>query len=130
MAAHEHEPNAELARRAVDAVLRGDVDAVADLLDPEVKWHGGDPSSPGACVNRAQVLAFIRKGRARRRGVEIVDVVAAGDKVVVIMGPPAEDDGSRAWTIANVTSFRDGKAVEIVHFPDVADALAAAGVAA
>jgi ketosteroid isomerase-like protein len=37
------------------------------------------------------------------------------------------DDGS-APTVANLTTFRDGKVVEMVHFPDPKDALAAAGV--
>ena len=45
-------------------------------------------------------------------------------KVVVIMGPPASD-GAHAWTAANLTTFRNGKVVEIVHYPDPADALAA-----
>ena len=120
------ETNVDLARRGFEAVLRGDLDLVSGLLDPNVKWHGGDPSAPGACRNRKQALAFMRRARARLGDVEVVDVVGAGDKVVVIMGPPASDAG-RAWTAANLTTFRDGKVVEIVHYPNPDDALAAAG---
>jgi ketosteroid isomerase-like protein len=121
------ETNVELARRGFEAVLRGAVDLVGELLDRDVKWHGGDPSAPGACRNRRQALAFIRRARERLDDVQIVDVVGAGDKVVVVMGVPAPD-GEQAWTAANLTTFRDGKVVEIVHFPDPGEALAAAGV--
>jgi ketosteroid isomerase-like protein len=120
------ETNVELARRGFEAVLRGDLDFVSELLDPDVKWHGGDPSAPGACRNRKQALAFMRRAGDRLGDVEVVDVIAAGDKVVVIMGPPAPD-GGQAWTAANLTTFRDGRVVEMVHYPNPEDALAAAG---
>jgi ketosteroid isomerase-like protein len=120
------ETNADLARRGFEAVLRGDLDLVSGLLDPDVKWHGGDPSAPGASRNRKQALAFMSRARGRLGDVEVVDVVGAGDKVVVIMRPRAPDGGP-AWTAANLTTFRDGKVVEIVHYPNPDDALAAAG---
>jgi ketosteroid isomerase-like protein len=63
-----------------------------------------------------------------RRGVgELVDIVDAGEKVVVIVRPPSEGAEPAALS-ANLTTFRDGKAVEMVHYPDPEDALAAAGV--
>ena len=120
------ETNVDLARRGFEAVLRGDLDLVGELLDPDVKWHGGDPSAPGACRNRRQALAFIQRARDRRGDVHVIDVVGAGDKVVVIIGSPAPG-GGQAWTAANLTTFRDGKVVEMVHYPDPDDALAAAG---
>ena len=121
------ETNVELARRGYEAALRGDLDAIREFLAPDVKWHGGDPSAPGACHNREQALEFMRQARSRGRVGELVDVVDAGDKVVVIMRPPA-DNGAPAALSANVTTFRDGKAVEMVHYPNPEDALAAAGV--
>jgi ketosteroid isomerase-like protein len=121
--------NVELARRAFEGVLRGDLDLVRELLDRDVKWHGGDPDAPGACRSRRQALAFIERARARVGDVEVLNVVGAGDKVVVIMGARAPD-GAPAWTAANVSTFRDGKVVEIVHYPDPQDALAAVGAAA
>ncbi len=121
------ENNVELARRGYEAALRGDLDAIREFLAPDVKWHGGDPSAPGACHNREQALEFMRQARSRGRVGELVDVVDAGDKVVVIMRPPA-DNGAPAALSANVTTFRDGKAVEMVHYPNPEDALAAAGV--
>lgn len=119
------ETNADLVRRGFEALSRGDFDLVAGLLDPDVTWHGGDASAAGACRGREQVLAFMTSALGRIGDVEVIDVVGAGDRVAVIMGPPASS-GERAWTAANVTSIRNGKVVEIVHHPSPDDALAAA----
>jgi hypothetical protein len=56
---------------------------------------------------------------------ELVDVKAIGERVVVTMRPPTVA-GEEPRLTANVTTFRDGNAVEIVHYPDPEDALAAA----
>jgi ketosteroid isomerase-like protein len=123
------ESNVELARRGYAAAVRGDFGAIAELLDPKVKWHGGDPSAPGACRNRTEALEFMRAAwsqRGRQPG-ELLDLIDAGEKVVVIMRPDSEE-GEPAAPAANVTTFRNGKVVEMVHYPDPADALAAAGI--
>jgi ketosteroid isomerase-like protein len=121
------ETNIELARRGYEAALQGDYDTIRELLDPAVRWHGGDPTAPGACRNREQAIQFMRQAWARGEPGELVDVIGAGDKVVVIMRPAPDETGPAA-TAANVTTFRDGKVVEMVHYPDPRDALAAAGV--
>jgi ketosteroid isomerase-like protein len=120
------ESNVELARRGWEAALRGDLDTVRDMLDPDVKWHGGDPSAVGSCQNRDQALQFMRLARGRNPRAELVDFVDAGEKVVVITRGRAGD--GPAEQVANLTTFRDGKAVEMVHYPNVEDALAAAGL--
>jgi ketosteroid isomerase-like protein len=117
--------NVDRARRAYEAALRGDLDAVREVLDPDVSWHGGDPSDPGSCHNREETLEFMRQALSRGGVGELVDVVDAGDRVVVIMRPPA-DEGEPPSLAANLTTFRDGKVVEMVHFADPEDALAAA----
>jgi ketosteroid isomerase-like protein len=119
--------NVELARRGYEAARRGDLETIREFLHPDVRWHGGDPSAPGACQNREQALAFMRRARGRRGVGELVDIVDAGEKVVVIMRPPSEE-GEPAALSANLTTFRDGKAVEMVHYANPEDALAAAGV--
>jgi len=121
------EDNVDLARRGYDAVMRGELDAVREFLDPEVRWHGGDPSAPEACRNREQALEVIRGAHARGGIGELVDIVGAGEKVVVIIRPPT-GGGEKAAPVANLTTFRDGRAVEMVHYPDPSDALAAAGI--
>ena len=119
--------NVEAARRGYAAVARGDFEAVRELLDPDVKWHAGDPTAIGACQNREQALRFMRRPERPRPLGELVDVIDAGDRVVVIMRPPGPDP--EPGLQANLTTFRDGKVVEMVHYPDPRAALAAAGVA-
>ncbi len=119
--------NVEIARRAFAAIAAGDIHAVSDLLDPHVRWHGGDPSAPGACRNRDQALAFMRRARQRGGIGELVDVIDAGDRVVVVMRPPAEGAELPALR-ANVTTFRDGAVVEMVAYESPAAARAAAGL--
>lgn len=121
------ESNVQMARRGFDAMLCGDLKVVAEMLDPDVKWHGGDPSS--GCQNRAETLEFMRQALARRGpDIELVDIVDAGDKVVVIMRPqdPEHQGDEPPSPVANLTTFRDGKVVEMVAYPDPEEALEAA----
>ncbi len=122
------ESNVELARRGFEAAAAGDFDLVATLLDDDVKWHGGDPSAAGACRNRAQALQFMRAARRHGRLGDLVDVVGEADRVVVIMKPSSAPSGKPPALVANLTTFRDGKVVEMVHYSDPEDAFAAAGV--
>ncbi len=114
-----------LARHGYEAALRGDLDVIRELLDPDVQWHGGDPTDPGSCHNRQEALEFMRQALAHGGLGELVDVVAAGDKVVVIMRPPSVG-GEPAALTANLTTFQNGKVIEMVHYPDPDDAVAAA----
>ncbi|MGB9184475.1 MAG: nuclear transport factor 2 family protein [Solirubrobacteraceae bacterium] len=111
------EGNADLARRGYEAALAGDLDVIAGLLDPDVTWNGGDPTAPGACHNRQEALEFMRRARARGGVGELVDVIDAGDKVVVIMRPPPRG-GEPAALGANLSTFRDGKVIENGPLPE------------
>jgi ketosteroid isomerase-like protein len=119
------ESNADLARRGYEAAVRGDLDFIGGLLAPDVVWHGGDPNDVGACHDREEALHFMRQAFARGGVGELVDVIDAGDRVVVIMQPPSTA-GRQVALIANLSTFRDGKVIEMVHYPDPDDALAAA----
>jgi ketosteroid isomerase-like protein len=118
--------NVERARRGYEAVLRGDVDAISEILDPDVKWHAGDPAT--GCQNREQTIGFMRRNWMRRGGPpgELVELIDAGEKVVVIMRRTGDD--GEPELVANLTTFRDGQVIEMVHYPDPAQARAAAGV--
>lgn len=116
------ESNVERARRGYEAIARGDYDTVRELLHPDVKWHGGNPAD--GCLNRNQALAFLQRAERPSGPVELVEIVDAGERVVLIMRPPHDTE-----LRANLTTFRDGLVVEMVHFDDPRDALAAAGVA-
>jgi ketosteroid isomerase-like protein len=111
--------NVAAAREGYEAALRGDFNAIAALLDPDVKWHGGDPAS--GCQNRDEALGFMRQALQHGFEAELVDVVEAGDQVVVVLRPAGQDEPR-----ANLTTFKDGKVVEMVAFESPEDALAAA----
>jgi ketosteroid isomerase-like protein len=115
-----------LARRGYEAARRGDFDTVREFLDPEVKWHDGNPTAEYACQNRKQALDWMRNARRRGSIGELVEVIDAGEKVVVIMR--RTDDDGQPELIANLTTFRNGKAVEMVHYPNPDDARRAAGI--
>jgi ketosteroid isomerase-like protein len=57
------------------------------------------------------------------------DLDAFNAKIVEKFAGACTRGGERgAALVANLTTFRDGRAVEMVHYPDPNDALAAAGV--
>ena len=120
------ESNVGRARAGYAAIMRGDLDAIHELLDPNVKWHGGNPAD--GCQNRAQALRWMRQNWLSRGAPpgEVVEMLDAGDKVVVIMRRTGED--GEPELVANLTTFRDGKVVEMVHYPSPDDARAAAGL--
>ena len=63
--------------------------------------------------SRDEALSFMRKSQVIRSGrFELVDVVGAGDKVVVVMRPPAQG-AEPASPVANLTTFRNGKVEQI-----------------
>ena len=120
------ESNAQRARDGYEAIMRGDLDAIGELLDPDVKWHAGDPSY--GCQNRKQALEWMRQNWLRREAPpgELVEMLDGGDTVVLIMRRIGED--GEPELVANLTTFRDGKVVEMVHYPNPDDARAAAGI--
>jgi ketosteroid isomerase-like protein len=119
--------NVELARRGYEAVARGDLDPISELLADDVRWHGGDPDSIGSCRSRDEALTFLRAALERRGVGRLVDLIDAGDDVVIIMQPPTVD-GVTPPRRANVTTFRDGKVVEMVAYENPEAALTAAGI--
>ena len=115
----------EIARRGYEAVLRGDFDAIRAVLHPDVKWHGGEPAI--GCQNRRQTLSRMRRSKREGRPGELIDVIDAGDDQVVVVMQRMSDDGGPPERVANLTSFRDGMVIEMVHYASPEDALAAAG---
>src|SRR5579884_3276401 len=107
--------NVELARRGYEALKHGDLDKIAALLDEDVKWHMGDPTAEFACRNREQALAWIRRPERGGPG-ELVDIIDGGDRVVVITQPPPVD-GETSPLHGQITTFRDGKVIEMVGYP-------------
>lgn len=118
------ETNVRLARLGFEAVARGDFDAIREILDPEVQWHGSEGPAEQSCHNRDEALHFIRE--AVRRGAlgQLVDVIDAGDQVIVVMRPVAAVEPGGSELSANLTTFRDGKVVQMVAYETPEAALA------
>ena len=115
---------ADLVRQVHAAIAGGDYDTFAQLLDPDVRWHAGSPQD--GCQNRKQVLAWVRRaGRSGQPLPAIVDVVEAGDHLVVVLEPPASAEEPDPPRTANLTTIRDGLVTEMVHYDTAEAALAA-----
>lgn len=117
----------ELVRAAWAAVGRGDVDELHVLLDPHVRWYGvGDPD--GGCLNRDQALAYIKRELDAGVTAFATDIRDAGAHVLATVQAhdPHEPDAPRE-PHGELVTVRDGKIVEIVVYPEVASAVAAAG---
>jgi uncharacterized protein len=122
----------DLLRRAWDAFARGDVDAAVQALDPDVRWYAaGDPDGEGACHNREQAAAFLRRALADGVTAELLDVRDAGDRLVAVMHTHAPPQWHRnPEPHGELVTVRDGKVTEMVIYPTVEDALAATGLSA
>ena len=122
--------DAELLRGAWDAFARGDVDAATAVLDPHVRWYGADdPDGEGGCHNREEAAAFIRRALADGLTADLLDVRDAGDRLVAVIHTHAPPEWGRSpEPHGEVVTVRDGKVTEMVVYPTVEDALAAAGL--
>ena len=118
-----------LVRRAWEAFARGDVDAAVAALDPQVRWHGaGDPGSEGACHDRQDAEAFMRGLLADGVTAELLEVHEAGDRIVALVQkrqPAGEDDQPPPH--GELITVRDGRITEILSYPTLEEARAAAG---
>jgi ketosteroid isomerase-like protein len=110
----------QLVRRGFEAVARGDLDTVAELLDPAVRWHGADDDETG-CHNRDEALDFIRDATARGVSVELLDVQPVGDHVVATL-----KGDNRPAPHGELVTVRNGKVTEMVVYETPEDAAAAA----
>ena len=70
----------------------------------------------------------MRQARFRGGIGKLVDVVYAGERVVVVLQPPSPEGEETPQLRANLTTFRDGKVVEMVAYESPDAALTAAGL--
>jgi len=122
----------DLLRGAWDAYERGDIDAATAALHPQVRWHAaGDPDGEGGCRNREQAAAFLRRALADGLTAELLDVRDAGDRLVAVVHTHAPAEWERSPDPhGELVTVRDGKIVEMLVYPTVQEALAAAGCGA
>src|SRR5438552_645199 len=78
--------NEGIARGTYDALMRGELDVVEELLAPEVTWQWWEPG-PWDCHNRDEVVAVIRERAGQRAIGDLIEVseVVPG-KVLIVSG--------------------------------------------
>jgi ketosteroid isomerase-like protein len=112
------------------ALRRGDFEAAAGLLDPDVSWRG--LREEWVCHGRDEVLDTFRWGLERRREIDALEFTRGGEQVVLgARGPSidAVDDEPLEGQIFNVFTLCDGRIVRIEDYRGRREALTAAGVA-
>jgi uncharacterized protein len=130
-AASTSEPGVAVLRGFYDAVAAGDVDAVLDLLDPEVEWRAPESLPWGGTFHGHDgVREFFARviDQPADFGREVQEYLESGDRVVVLLrtfGRRNDGDGGfdvlefHAWTV------RNGKLVDFDGTFDTATVLRA-----
>ena len=115
----------------LDAMRRGDVETMASRLAPDVVHEGIRAGM--RCTNREQVLSMARRRSERLPTPEAIELVAAGDHVVMsVRGPgigvPADERSVEPRGEAIVVfTLEDGMIVRMQDYLHRSDALEAVG---
>src|SRR4051812_46900008 len=121
--------NAALIRDGFEAFLKGDFDALRELMEPDAQWLYWEPI-PGDCHDRDKIIATLRERHAEGVVGALGDVVEGGEKLLVeITGPRLEEWRLPESRAAMVVTMRDGRIVRLQDHRTRADALADAGLA-
>jgi ketosteroid isomerase-like protein len=122
--------NLDLLQAAYQRAGHDAVDAVVDLLDPQVEWLAANPG-PWDCHDREQVLETFRRQYEHGVRADFGVPVEAGDKVILDVRAYRRDehgnktDKQQLW---QVLTMREGKIVRIQDYTEQATALQAAGL--
>jgi uncharacterized protein len=120
--------NDELVRSSFDAFLRGDWDALAQVMDPQVQWLWYEPGD-WDCHDRRAVLATLFERQREGVVTGLNNVVALDERVFVeVTGPRLEEWGLPGGQACMVVTVRDGRIVRMQDYRDRAAALAGAGL--
>jgi ketosteroid isomerase-like protein len=127
--------NEWIVREAFLAYDRGDVTRMMDFVDPEVDWTYRDPeledSEPQLCHGRGELEKALRRGTGRAPRAQLEEVIAAGDRVMLVMRTPGADEyrqqqaDGRTYDIVTV---RDGLIVRLKACRDRSEARTLAGI--
>ena len=127
--------NEWIVREAFLAYDRGDVTRMMDFVDPEVDWTYRDPeledSEPQVCHGRGELEKALRRGTGRAPRAQLEEVIAAGDRVMLVMRTPGADEyrqqqaDGRTYDIVTV---RDGRIIGLHACRDRSEARSLAGI--
>lgn len=117
----------EQARGGLEAWQRGDVEALAPLLHPDVELTWWEPGE-WDCYGREAVLELLRERTEEGAGAAEIELIDAGEDAVISCRVETVAEGPAAAGLrpATLIVFRDGLAITMRQFPSREDALAAA----
>ena len=127
--------NVEIARRGLEALKRGDLDAWSEAFDPAIEWEETASLGPDAAVYRG--VASVKEAVENWLGmwidyeIEAHRYVDADDGVVVLSterGHGRDSGVAVERELGMVHTFRDGKVVRSRLFGSWSEALEAAGL--
>ena len=107
------------------ALRRGDFEAAAGLLDPDVSWQG--LREEWVCHGREEVVETFRWGLEQRREIDALEFTRGGEQVVMGARGPNISPADELGQIFNVFTLREGRIVRIDDYRG--RRLTAAGVA-
>jgi uncharacterized protein len=117
-------------RRGYEALNRGDVSVVLELLDPDIEWHEPAPSpDEGSHRGRDSFEQFFCGWIESFEGfrIEPEEVVERGDRLIAIVRQSGRGRASGVEVearLAHVWTVEDGRAVRCEAVPDADEALA------
>jgi ketosteroid isomerase-like protein len=118
--------------------VAGDLDAIEQMLDPEVEWIG--VGEVAAIADRTDVLEVLRDRVAEEYQITVDRCIGVGDDVVVSMRfsrtelDPTDErplQSRRSFLVgryAAIVTTHDGRVSRVVEYPHLAGALEAAGL--
>jgi uncharacterized protein len=128
----------ELLLRGYRAFVAGDLDAIGEMLDPDVEWVGVDEEA--TLVSRDVVLGVLAERVEEAYHVTVDRAIGIGDRAVLSMRfsrterDPTDDrplQSRRTYLVgryAAVVTARDGRVVRVEEHPHLAGALEAVGL--
>ena len=128
--ADQHRTARGIVGRVEAALNEADLEAIGDLLEPNVRW--GAPDDPDqSCQNRGQVLAWYRRGREAGVRAHVTETTVYGDRILVglkVSGRAGEGDVDAEADRWQVLTVGGGGITEICGFDNRDDAAARAAV--
>ena len=128
------EENVEVVKRLNAAFNTRDMDAVREILDPDVvipRWVEGWPET-GPFVGREAVIRQWERNLDAFPGgatIELVSVTDVGDRVVARQAAHAKGQGPELRAeFTTISTMRNGRTLIIEYFWDYAEALASLGL--
>jgi ketosteroid isomerase-like protein len=127
--------NEWIVREAYLAYVRGDVARMMEFVDPDLEWTFLDPGlkdpRPQTCCGRGELEKALRRQATRGLRAEIEQVLAVGEKVILVMHTPGVDQYRSRQAedrTYDVVTVRDGMIVGLRACRDRGEARSLTGI--